>query len=251
MKLKSWILIVVVLSIQSCKQIKLPDNYLSITFKLTDHQLIGKSRHLKKFLFSIESDSGPLESIPQKEQLFQMVRDQDLKGTLTYPNKIETDVQFEIVNHRGHPDIYMKTMLGYFLWEMLEIEENKLTFAIYWWYHPPATQIDVEILNMAHELLSDPEHWHQNDDRRCEDDGEKNMWSLFCALKFASVELTKEYNHHNTAIQTVRFVIDDWKPDHEYPHTLMDFNNDESTRHDDILEVIEEAKRRIEVELSE
>ena len=59
----------------------------------------------------------------------------------------------------------------------------------------------------------------------------------------------KEYNHHNTAIQKVRFVIDDLIPNHGYEHTLMDFNNSPSTTHDDILKVIDKAKKRIEKEL--
>ena len=62
---------------------------------------------------------------------------------------------------------------------------------------------------MAKSLLVNPENWHQKDDRKCEPDIENNHWSLFCALKFASIETTGEYNHHNTAIQTARFVIDD------------------------------------------
>jgi hypothetical protein len=94
-----------------------------------------------------------------------------------------------------------------------------------------------------------PECWHQTDDRKCEDDEVNNSWSLFCALKFASLEKAKEYNHHNTAIQTVRFVIDDLHPNHGYKHTLMDYNNNPKTTHSEILEVVREAKKKIEIEL--
>lgn len=250
MKLQALILLIAIFSINSCGQNELPDDYyLPISFTIQDHKLIGKCKYLKGFTFSMDLKSDTLKTIPQKDELFQMVRNNEIKGTLTFPNNIETDIQYEIVNHRGSPDIYMKTMLGYFLWERLQIEEDELSIAIYWWYCPPATQTDLEILNLAYDLLSDPEHWHQNDDRECEDDKENNIWSLFCSLKFASVELAKEYNHHNTAIQTVRFVIDDWQPDHKYSHTLMDFNNANSTSHHDILKVIEEAKNRIKKEL--
>jgi hypothetical protein len=58
-----------------------------------------------------------------------------------------------------------------------------------------------------------------------------------------------EYNHHNTAMQALRFTIDELIPDHGFEHTLMDYNNSPSTTHHDILMVIEQAKKRIEEEL--
>jgi len=50
-------------------------------------------------------------------------------------------------------------------------------------------------------------------------------------------------------MQTVRFVIDELIPEHEFEHTLMDYNNLPATRYKDILFVIKEAKERIELEL--
>jgi hypothetical protein len=73
--------------------------------------------------------------------------------------------------------------------------------------------------------------------------------SLFCALKIASIEIVKEYNHRNTAIQTVRFVIDDLVPNHGYAHTIEDYNNAATTQHKDILNVLKLAKARIRKEL--
>ena len=64
-------------------------------------------------------------------------------------------------------------------------------------------------------------------------------------MKLASIEVAKEYNHHNTALQTVRLVIDDLQPDHNYSHTLMDFNNAATTSHYDIIQVLKEARKRI------
>jgi hypothetical protein len=74
---------------------------------------------------------------------------------------------------------------------------------------------------------------------------------LFCALKSASLEIAGEYNHHNTAVQTTRFVIDEIIPDHEFAHTLMDYNNASTTSYEDILHVLELSKQRIRQELSE
>ena len=143
----------------------------------------------------------------------------------------------------------MKTSLGYFLWEYVSVADNKVRMAIYWWYRPPATPADVAALETAARLLANPDEWHQQDDRDCNDDGETGRWSLFCVLKHASIETMGEYNHHNTAMQTVRFVIDELIPDHGFAHTLMDFNNAATTSHADIQHAIELARERIEAEL--
>ncbi len=54
-----------------------------------------------------------------------------------------------------------------------------------------------------------------------------------------------EYNHHNTAMNTVRLAIDDSVPDHGFEHPLMDFNNSPATKHSDMLRVVKIAKQRV------
>ena len=144
----------------------------------------------------------------------------------------------------------MKSSLGYFLWEYASVADNEIRMAIYWWYCPPTRPADRAALEMAARLLADPEHWHQEDDRDCADDADKERWSLFCALKHSSIEAMGEYNHHNTAMQTVRFVIDERIPNHGFEHTLMDFNNAATTTHADIMDVLELVHERIESALA-
>ena len=229
---------------------ELPDDYLPITMKIQDGMLAGESEYLEGFMFSMDLPADSLKKPFDKEELFNTVRDQNITGTLTYPNGKTTEIKYEIVDHRGFEDIYMKTTLGYFLWEMIEVRKDELSFVIYWWYCPPARQVDLEALEMAEQLLADSTHWHKTDDRKCEDDIENERWSLFCAIKYASIEKMGEYNHHNTAMQALRSVVDELMPDHEFGHPLMDFNNLPSTTHHDILFVIEEAKKKIEKELN-
>ena len=50
----------------------------------------------------------------------------------------------------------------------------------------PASNQDLQILQRAKEILSDESKWNSDDDRVCNDDDTK--WSLFCALKKATIE---------------------------------------------------------------
>jgi hypothetical protein len=237
------------LQAQSASQNELPDDYLPFTLHQLEDRLEGESEFLKGFKISMDIPRKVLENGLSVEAIYSLVRNQRVTGTLTYPNGKITRIEYEIVHHRENEDIYMKSSLGYFLWEYMSVQDDTLSFAIYWWYCPPATEVDLEIIEMAEMLLSDSDNWHKDDDRKCADDIESNKWSLFCALKHSSIEKTGEYNHHNTAIQTARFVIDEIIPNHGYAHTLMDYNNAPSTRHEDILRVLELTKKRIEIEL--
>jgi hypothetical protein len=231
-------------------QQELPDDYLPFTYQIQGERLQGESEYLEGFTFTMDLPQGFLEKSLDREKLYAIIRDQSVSGTLTYPNGKITEIEYEVVRHRGVEDIYMKTTLGYFLWEMLEISDDELSFAINWWYCPPARKVDLEALEMAEQLLADSANWHKLDDRKCEDDIVNNKWSLFCAIKYASVQKMGEYNHHNTAMQALRFAIDELIPGHGFEHTLMDYNNSPSTAHADILAVIDMAKKRIEGELS-
>ncbi len=237
---------------QITAQDTLPDDYLPFALQIQNGRLAGKCEYLEGFTISMDIPGELLENGLigfDKDALISLIKNQEITGTLTYPDGKTTPIKYEIVRHRGPEEIYMKTTLGYFLWEYVQIEDNKLIFAIYWWYCPPAREADLEILEMTEQLLADSTHWHQNDDRNCDDDIENNYWSLFCALKHASLVKMGEYNHHNTAMQTVRFVIDDLVPDHEFRHPLMDYNNAPSTQHRDILTLLEIARQRIKKEL--
>lgn len=227
----------------------LPDNYLVFSLDILDNRFEGTSEHLGGFIISMQVPKEFIKNSFDYTELLTLVRNHEINGKLTYPNGKTTRIQYEVVKHRETEDIYMKTTLGYFLWEHVNIQDNKLFFAIYWWYCPPVREVDLEVIKMTKKLLTDSINWHKDDDRKCENDIESNKWSLFCALKYASIKKTGEYNHHNTAMQTVRFVIDDLIPNHGFEHTLKDYNNSSSTTHEDIMNVIDLAKKRIQQKL--
>jgi hypothetical protein len=216
-----------------------------------DDRLEGANDYMEGFKLSIDLPKGSFEDGLNMSELISIVRDREIVGTLTYPHGATTQIRYEVVRHRGADDIYMKTTMGFFLWESASVQGDQLYFVIDWWYKPPARPADLEALIVAQGLLSDPADWNRQDDRDCDGDIEGGKWSLFCALKHASMETMGEYNHHNAAMQTVRFVIEDLDPDQAYEHALMDFNNAPSTNHDDILRVLDIARNQIEQELKE
>lgn len=103
--------------------------------------------------------------------------------------------------------------------------------------------IDLEILDHAAAILSGPEAWDRKDDRECGADDV--IFSLFCALKRASEQTTGGYEHRRTALQEVRFAIEDLRPGVEYEHRLRDFNNEARTTFDEIRLVLSTARSRV------
>lgn len=103
------------------------------------------------------------------------------------------------------------------------------------------TTEDVQILEIANELLSSEALWNRADTRRCLP--QATQLSLFCALHMACIEVLGGYDHRRAALQEVRFVIDERGKDYE--HRLMGFNNDPSTSFAAIKAVLWAATDRV------
>jgi len=228
----------------------LPDNYIPFILEYSDGKYEGSSPFIPQFKVSLEIPVDKYQTGLDEDSLIQYIKQNPPKGKLTMVDGRVSKIDYEIVNHKKDEEhVYMKTSQGYFVFERFGFEENTTIFVINWWYCPPTNANDIRILEFVYSLLADSRKWHKEDDRKCDSDEQNDIRSLFCALKRASLEITGEYNHHNTAIQYTRFVIDDLLPDHQYAHTLMDYNNEPKTRHEDILNVISVAKERIKKKL--
>ena len=97
----------------------------------------------------------------------------------------------------------------------------------------------------AKEILSDQSQWNSDDDRVCNENDVK--WSLFCALKKATIETLGEYIHRRVALMEVRWIIDKLMEGEDYEHRLMDFNN--TREYDDIIKVLNESIKRVQYRL--
>ena len=110
-----------------------------------------------------------------------------------------------------------------------------------------ADRKDLEIVRRARVMLRDADDWNRADERECErrDQG----LSLFCALTEASVAATGTYVHRRTAIQEVRFAVEEASSGKSYAHRLQDFNNDPDYSRADMLAVLELAEERLSARL--
>lgn len=113
----------------------------------------------------------------------------------------------------------------------------------------PVTTDDLLILKRADEILSDETKWNRKDDRTCKP--EDKIWSLFCALQKASIEVLGKYDHRRVALQEVRFAIEDVTKGREFEHRLMDYNNLATTQFKDIKQVLKMATEKVEARLKE
>src|SRR6266850_7707614 len=107
----------------------------------------------------------------------------------------------------------------------------------------PVTTQDLAILDQADNILSDPAKWNHRDDRICTPGD--TIWSLFCALQRASVEVLGTYDHRRVALQEVRFAIEEVAPSQTFEHRLRDYNNLSTTRFEDIKAVLHVARKRV------
>lgn len=230
---------------QGISQDTLPDNHLLFTLQGVDAGFEGTNEYLPGFTVSMTLPRGTRQAALNVPALIEAIRRDEVAGVLTYPTGATTPIVYEVVRHRAADDIYMKTTLGYFLWESAIVSDDEVSFVIDFWYTPPVRLADVDAVAMTERLVADSTHWHKRDDRQCEDDRVNDRWSLFCALKHASVEIWGEYNHHNAAMNTVRSIIADLVPQPPYEHPLMDYNNADSTTHADILHLLAGAKERL------
>lgn len=113
----------------------------------------------------------------------------------------------------------------------------------------PVTADDVAILARAQALLQSNAVWHQVDDRECQDDEARGVWSLFCALQQASIDVLGSYDHRRVALQEVRFAVEEATRGRAFEHRLRDFNNLPATRLEDIQRVLAVAKERVSARL--
>ena len=123
--------------------------------------------------------------------------------------------------------------------------ENGLVFGIpdYEKRDIAVSEVDLNILIKANELLSTEDFWGKDIASKCND---VTKLSLYCALEQASISVMGKYVHRQPALQEVRFAIDDLYRDRWEKHRLIDFNGNENTTFKDVKNVIKKATETVE-----
>jgi hypothetical protein len=108
---------------------------------------------------------------------------------------------------------------------------------------PSLTQIDLDVLRKADDILADESKWNRKCERRYVK--EDKTWSLYTALHKASVEVTGKFDHRLPALEEVRKTVEGVTANKKYQHRLRDYNNDSDTKFSDIKNVITPTIKRV------
>lgn len=112
----------------------------------------------------------------------------------------------------------------------------------------PVTDEDLKILERANQILKSAAVWNRHDTRECKP--QDKTWSLFCAMEKASLDVLGEYRHREVALQEVRVAVEDATKGIEFEHRMMDYNNLESTKFEDIKKILAIATGRVRTRLA-
>ena len=99
--------------------------------------------------------------------------------------------------------------------------------------------LDRTIVERAAQILSSAQVWNRKDNRICPADAK--VWSIYCAMEKATIEVSGAADHRRPAMEAVRVVIEDRSVGRNYQHRLMDYNNDPTTTLDDVRSAFKEA----------
>ena len=186
----------------TCGQNELCENCVEYTLELADNKLQGSSLQFVGYDVSMILPSDFSDDTLSINYLFKTIQNHDIKGEFIFPNGNTSEIKYSLIPYNDSMTVFMKTSNGWYPWDKVRIENKKIIFSYDYWYCPPASKADLEILDLCFDYLKDSTSWNQNDNRKCDTDNSDKLWSLFCAIKTASIEIYGEYNHRGFVIQT-------------------------------------------------
>jgi hypothetical protein len=139
--------------------------------------------------------------------------------------------------------IFARTTFGWFQVSDWSHSKDVLKFIIHAEVEVAPSKLDFLIVRRADEILVSENVWNREDNRKCSK--EATIWSIYCALRLASVEVSGGSHHRRPALQVVRKIVLGRAKNRGYRHSLMDYNNDESTHIEDVHSLFKEAKGKI------
>jgi hypothetical protein len=171
---------------------------------------------------------------------FRVLQDQLVKHATSDLDENFDAVEIEI--YAGGAGV-IRTYAGWFPVSGFTLGDSMLQF-----HFDPATEVppnglDREILEHAAAIIASDAAWNRADNRKC--DPTAKTWSIYCAEERASIEVTGGFHHRRPALELVRQIVEERSQGKSYPHRLMGYNNDPSTRLEDVRSLFAEAIARI------
>lgn len=163
-------------------------------------------------------------------------------GKINFKNKAMVPTEFHLTERAGYAQIIFRFRNDWITFDDLKIEGDKIKFSIDIDPDVPPTADDVRIVQLAKEILSEEKYWSKTDDRNCENDVANKCYSIYCAIKIASITIENKYNHRNAVLQKLRHLINEKYPNKKWSHRLMDYNNLPETKYEDIIEMLDDIE---------
>lgn len=201
-----------------------------------------EDQYFTGFMIELDTVYTEIDSVKLFDQLPRM-------GTINFKNSVQIPTEFTKTTRAGYNQIMFRFRSSWHTFDELIFNDQLITFTIDRDPKVPCTIEDLHILKLAKKILSEEKYWHKEDDRNCEDDLGNKCYSLYCALKIASVAIEGKYNHRNAVLQELRHLIVEKYPNKEWTHRLLDFNNMKETSYEDIMEILTEIELKFKMEL--
>jgi hypothetical protein len=203
-------------------------------------QVVGLVTAKKYATPLIDYNNDPTTTFVEVQAFFHVLRDRLLKRGTSDLNESFDAVEIEI--YSGGAGL-IRTYAGWFPVSGFTARDSMLQFRIDTAKQVPASGLDREVLKNAATIITSDSVWNRADNRKCAPAA--TTWSIYCAVQRATIEVTGGFHHRRPAMELVRQIVEERSQGKSYHHRLMGYNNDPSTRLEDVRSLFGEAIARI------
>lgn len=161
-------------------------------------------------------------------------------GEMTEAGSSNESIELEVYSDNSG---VLRTEYGWFAVAQFAASSSALSFELDASHEVRANALDEEIVRKAAAILSTSEAWNRADNRKCP--GNATTWSIYCAMERATIEVTGGFHHRRPALEAVRQIVEERSVGRNYHHRLMEYNNDPTTRLDDVQSLFDDALDRM------
>ena len=232
-------LILLFLALAISPELALASKQLTCKLELTDDQWVGPCGKYNGKHLSINISESALVTSGRWRSDVEAI--EVWVGTMINDGKTATR-SIEIEHYDTDVGI-ARTTFGWFKVSDWSQSEDRIEFEMNMGVLVAPSKLDLLIVRRAGEILAHEEAWNRKDNRKCPQGTAK--WSIYCAMRQASVDVSGGSHHRRPALQVVRKIIEHRSKSRRYQHPLMDYNNDKRTRIEDVHSVFSEAGETI------